>query len=100
MLRRNFIKLSATAFAAAVYSPITYAATTGTALVNHPDEVWAQLNNEWVKLTGNGTVYTYKDIIVTLRAGSNAQSVCQFEMAQRFHLLFEVVFGNSRQALT
>jgi alpha-galactosidase len=43
MLRRNFIKLSATGFAAVMYSRLTYASANGASLINHPDEAWAQV---------------------------------------------------------
>jgi alpha-galactosidase len=76
MLRRNFIKLSAATLAATMYSRLTYAATTGESLINHPNEAWAQVNNQWVKLTGsNASVFTYLDIKVEVKAKGNAQAV-------------------------
>jgi alpha-galactosidase len=76
MLRRNFIKLSATGFAAVMYSRLTYAAANGASLINHPDEAWAQVANQWVKLTGKGgSVFTYQDIKVEIKANGNAQAV-------------------------
>jgi alpha-galactosidase len=75
MLRRNFIKLSAAGFAAVMYSRLTYAVGSST-LINHPDEAWVQINNQWVKLTGkNGSVFTYQDIKVELKTRGNAQAV-------------------------
>jgi alpha-galactosidase len=76
MQRRNFIKLSATVLAATIYSRLTYATAAGAALINHPDEAWAQIGDEWVKLTDNGgSGYSYKDIKVQLKTNGNAQSV-------------------------
>ncbi|MXV15061.1 hypothetical protein [Hufsiella ginkgonis] len=75
MHRRNFVKLSAAAFAAAMYSRLTYAAPFAPALINQPDEVWAQLNDQWTKLTGSGALFTYRDVRVEVRSGGDAQSV-------------------------
>jgi alpha-galactosidase len=77
MLRRNFIKLSATGFVAVMYSRLTYAADYSTALINMPDEVWAQLNDNWVKLSStSGSVFTYQDVRVEVKvSGGNAQAV-------------------------
>jgi alpha-galactosidase len=76
MLRRNFIKLSAASMASVMYSRLTFATGNGTALINQPDEVWAELNEGWVRLaSAGGLVYTYKDVQVTLNATGNSQSV-------------------------
>ncbi|TFF37339.1 alpha-amylase family protein [Mucilaginibacter psychrotolerans] len=76
MLRRNFIKLSAASMAAVMYSKLTFATGTGTAIINHPDEAWAELAEGWVKLTASGgAAYTYKDLRVELKAAGNAQAV-------------------------
>jgi alpha-galactosidase len=76
MLRRNFIKLSAASAAAVMYSRLTFATGSNTAIVNQPDEAWALLNGQWVKLLANGrSVYTYKDIRVEIKASSNSQAV-------------------------
>ncbi|AMR32772.1 hypothetical protein A0256_15760 [Mucilaginibacter sp. PAMC 26640] len=75
MLRRNFIKLSAATLAATMYSRLTYATGTSEALISHPSEAWAQTIEGWVKLRASGSAYTYKDIIVALKSGGNAQSV-------------------------
>ncbi len=76
MLRRNFIKLSATGFAAVMYSRLTYAAGNGNSLINHPDEAWAQVDDQWVKLTGKGgSVFIYRDIKVEVKANGNTQAV-------------------------
>nr|WP_082856038.1 hypothetical protein [Mucilaginibacter sp. L294] len=76
MLRRNFIKLSATGFAAVMYSRLTYAAGNGNSLINHPDEAWAQVDDQWVKLTSKGgSVFTYQDIKAELKTSGNAQAV-------------------------
>lgn len=76
MLRRNFIKLSAASMVAAMYSRLTFATGTGFALINHPDEAWAELAEGWVKLTATGgRAYTYKDIRIEIKATGNAQAV-------------------------
>jgi alpha-galactosidase len=76
MLRRNFIKLSAAGFAAVMYSRLTYATAYNAALINMPDEVWAQLNNQWIKLSGtNGSVFTHEDVRVEIKASGDAQAV-------------------------
>lgn len=76
MLRRNFIKLSAATFVAALYSKLTYAASSGHALINYPDEVWAQVNNQWVKLTStSGPVFTYRELRVELHSNDDAQAI-------------------------
>ena len=76
MQRRHFIKLSATTAAAVLFSRLTYATSTQTTAINAPDEVWAQTGNEWFKLTGtNGSLFTYKNIIVTLKNSGNAKGV-------------------------
>nr|WP_294948903.1 hypothetical protein [uncultured Mucilaginibacter sp.] len=75
MLRRNFIKLSAASMAAVLYSRLTYAGIGGASLINHPDEVWAEVGGQWVKLNSGGLVYTYKDVRVELKSTGNAQSV-------------------------
>jgi alpha-galactosidase len=77
MLRRNFIKLSATGFAAVMYSRLTYAADHNTDLINMPDEVWAQLNDSWVKLKNtSSSVFTYNDLRVEIKnSAGNAQAV-------------------------
>jgi len=76
MLRRNFIKLSAATLAATMYSRLTYAATTGESLINNPNEAWALVNNQWVKLAGsNASVFTYLDIKVEVKAKGNAKAV-------------------------
>ncbi|GAB2694674.1 hypothetical protein GCM10027037_17750 [Mucilaginibacter koreensis] len=76
MLRRNFIKLSGATFAALVYSKLTYAGAGQQSLINHPDEVWAQLNSNWVKLTkSNGSTFSYRDVQVTIKPNQNTQAV-------------------------
>lgn len=75
MLRRNFIKLSATGVAAVMYSRLTFAGTAGNPIINLPDEAWAQINNQWIKLTGSGGAFTHQDVKVDLNANGNAQSV-------------------------
>lgn len=76
MLRRNFIKLSAASAAAMMYSRLTYATSLQSSLINYPDEVWAQLNDQWFQLTRSaGTLFTYKDVQVDITVNKNAQSV-------------------------
>ncbi|RYE22461.1 MAG: hypothetical protein EOP45_08175 [Sphingobacteriaceae bacterium] len=77
MHRRNFIKLSATAAAAILYSRTTYADSSINAeLINHPDEAWAKFNDQWVKLASSGgKVFSYQDIHVELNASKDGKSV-------------------------
>src|SRR6478735_5756298 len=76
MLRRNFVKLSAAGFAAVMYSRLTFANAIGNSLINHPDEAWAQVGNQWVKLTGKGgAVFSHQDIRVEVKTSGNAQAV-------------------------
>jgi alpha-galactosidase len=76
MLRRNFIKLSATGFATVMFSRLTYAAVSGAALINHPDEAWAQVNDQWVKLiSSSGSTFTHGDLKLTVKTSGKGQSV-------------------------
>jgi alpha-galactosidase len=76
MQRRNFLKLSAATAAAVLYSRITYAADLGTSLINHPDEAWAMVDNDWVKLASSGgNVFSYQDIRVELKTGKDVKAV-------------------------
>ncbi|MGY4537164.1 alpha-galactosidase [Mucilaginibacter sp. UYNi724] len=76
MLRRNFVKLSAAGFAAVMYSRLTFANAIGNSLINNPDEAFAQVNDQWIKLAGKGgSVFTYRDIKVEIKTSGNAQSV-------------------------
>ncbi|RYE13336.1 MAG: hypothetical protein EOP45_21365, partial [Sphingobacteriaceae bacterium] len=76
MDRRHFLRLSATTAAAILYSRITFASSTGSALINHPDEAWAKFNDQWVKLTGSGgNVFFYQDIHVELKASGDGRAV-------------------------
>ncbi|GAA3958645.1 hypothetical protein [Mucilaginibacter dorajii] len=76
MQRRHFLKLSATTAAAVLFSRLTYATSASGHIVNAPDEVWAQSGDEWFKLKGsNGSLFSYKDIHVTLKAGSISRGV-------------------------
>jgi alpha-galactosidase len=76
MLRRNFIKLSVAGFAAVMYSRLTYAAGSGSSLINHPDEAEALVGDQWIKLTGKGgAVFTHRDIKVEVKTNGNAQGV-------------------------
>lgn len=75
MLRRNFIQLSAAGFASVMYSRLTFAAGSAS-LINHPDEAFAQVNDQWVKLTrSGGSAFTYQDVKVEIKAKGDAQSV-------------------------
>ena len=75
MQRRRFIKLSAIGTAAALYSRLTYSAAPDTMLMNLPDEVWGQVNDEWLRMSGSGTVFTYHDVRVVVNAEDKLQSV-------------------------
>jgi alpha-galactosidase len=76
MQRRHFIKLSATTSAAMLFSRLTYSASNGAAIMNAPDEVWAQSGADWVKLMpSNGSHYSYKEIHVNLKTNGNALGV-------------------------
>lgn len=76
MHRRHFLRLSATAAAAIMYSKITYADSRSSELINHPDEAWAKFNDQWVKLTSSGgNAFTYQDIHVELKASRDGSAV-------------------------
>ncbi|MBB5394732.1 hypothetical protein [Mucilaginibacter sp. AK015] len=76
MLRRNFIKLSAAGVASVMYSRLTYATVTGGSLISQPDEAWAQVAGQWIKLTGKGgSVFTHQDIRVEIKSGANSRPV-------------------------
>ncbi|RZJ14080.1 MAG: hypothetical protein EON51_19370, partial [Acinetobacter sp.] len=76
MLRRHFLQLSSTAIAATLFNKLSYIDTNGYSLVNIPDEVWAQLNNQWVKLAvNNGSSFSYQDIQVEFKNKNGGQGV-------------------------
>ena len=76
MQRRHFLKLSATTTTAVLLSRLTYATSAQTTTINLPDEVWAQLSDEWFKLNStNGSVFSYKDIEVKVKTNGNAKGV-------------------------
>ncbi|TSD66766.1 hypothetical protein FFF34_005020 [Inquilinus sp. KBS0705] len=76
MQRRNFIKLSATAFAATIFSRITYASATGSTLINLPDEAWAQVGGQWFKMTAaGGSFFNYNDVRVQIKSDDKSQAV-------------------------
>ncbi|SEN86349.1 alpha-galactosidase [Mucilaginibacter gossypiicola] len=76
MQRRHFIKISATTAAAMLFSRLTYSASNGAAIMNTPDEVWAQSGADWVRLTAsNGSHYSNKDISVNLKTNDNGLGV-------------------------
>jgi len=75
MQRRHFVKLSATAAAALVFSRITHAEETGH-LMNKPDEVWAQAGDEWFRLKATGSSsFAFNGIEVSLKLSGNATGV-------------------------
>lgn len=76
MQRRHFIKLSSTTAAALLFSRLTYATSAQTSFITAPDEVWAQSGNEWFKLkSADGSVFTYKNIEVSIKISGNAKGV-------------------------
>lgn len=88
MQRRQFIKLSATAATTVLLSKLTYATPDQTTLIGTPDEVWAQSGNDWFKLaTTNGTVFSFKEITVTINANNNAKSVYASSPAQQLNAI-------------
>ncbi|MDB5089414.1 MAG: alpha-galactosidase, partial [Mucilaginibacter sp.] len=74
MLRRNFVKLSATTVAVALFSRVTYASG-NTALMNNPDEVWGQAGADWFQLKPSGSGFIYKDVEVSIKTNGNASGV-------------------------
>lgn len=75
MNRRHFVKLSATATVALLFSRITNASGHYT-LINTPDEVWGKLDAGWFKLKrGGDSFFTFNDIEVTLKTNNNARAV-------------------------
>ena len=75
MHRRHFVKLSATAAAALLFSRITSAEGVNS-LIATPGEVWAQLGKEWIRLNHAGnSLFTYKDVEVSIKPNSNAMAV-------------------------
>ncbi|MEO5942442.1 MAG: hypothetical protein ABIP30_10040 [Ferruginibacter sp.] len=81
MVRRHFLHLSASTFAAALFHKITFFSPGGIALINLPDEVWASIINangteQTIKLLKTyGNRFTYRDIEVELKTSSNSQKV-------------------------
>lgn len=75
MNRRNFVRLSAAASAAVLFSRLTYAEGSHS-LINEPDEVWAQTGGAWLRLApaGAGT-WRVKDIEVQVKPAGNAGRV-------------------------
>src|SRR5260221_3495863 len=75
MNRRHFVKLSATATAALLFSRITDASGYYP-LINTPDEVWGKLDAGWFKLKQtNDSLFTFNDIEVSLKTNNNAKGV-------------------------
>jgi alpha-galactosidase len=76
MYRRNFVKLSATALAAVLFSRLSYASSPGNSLINHPDEAWAQINDQWFKLRSTSpSTFQYQNVTVEIVTKSNAQAI-------------------------
>ena len=68
MLRRHFVKISATTLAATLISKLTYAAE-GQNIINVPDEVWVQTAAGWLRLTTHGnSSYSFNDVEKPLNA--------------------------------
>jgi alpha-galactosidase len=75
MHRRHFVKLSATAMAAFIFSRITYAEGAGH-FTNIPSEVWAQAGGKWFRLKKTGSLsFAFNDVEVTLKLNGNATGV-------------------------
>jgi alpha-galactosidase len=76
MFRRHFITISGTAFAAMLFSRISFANSAGDMLINLPDEVWAQLDDQWVKLSQAGpSTFVYQQVQVRVALNPSAQAV-------------------------
>jgi alpha-galactosidase len=75
MNRRHFVKISAATSAALLFSRITSLAEGSVPVMNLPDEVWAKSGNDWFRLKPEGSVYTYKDIEVSLKQNDGALGV-------------------------
>jgi alpha-galactosidase len=76
MVRRHFIKISGTTFAALLFSRLSFANPSGDTIINLPSEVWAQFNNQWVKLSQASTsTFTHRDIQVQIKIKNGVQSV-------------------------
>lgn len=76
MQRRHFIRLSAATSVTVLFSRITYAVTPSASILNLPDEVWVQTNNEWRKMESlSGGKFGYKDIEVSLKAENKSQGI-------------------------
>ncbi|RFM26785.1 hypothetical protein DXN05_17490 [Deminuibacter soli] len=59
-----------------MYSRLAHAAAYETPLINYPDEAWAQVNDQWMQLTGsNGTVFTGQGIRVEIKTNADAKAV-------------------------
>jgi alpha-galactosidase len=75
MNRRHFIQLTAAGTAAVLYSKLTFAAPGGTTLIKHPDDAWALIGDKWIKLTGTGNAFTYRDLRVIVTTKGDGQGV-------------------------
>lgn len=76
MYRRNFVKLSATAFASVLFSRLSYAVSPGNSLINQPDEAWAQINDQWFKLrTTSPSTFQHQNVTVEIDTKPNAQAI-------------------------
>src|SRR5579862_6341841 len=74
MKRRHFLKLSGATSAAVIFSRLTSFAD-NVSIVNMPDEVWAQSDEQWHKLTLSRGIYSYQDIRVRFTNNGGALSV-------------------------
>jgi alpha-galactosidase len=76
MFRRHFVKLSATAFASVLFSRISYASSPGISLINQPDEAWAQIDDQWIKLNAiSSSTFQHQNVLVEVVAKQNAQAI-------------------------
>jgi alpha-galactosidase len=75
MLRRHFIKLSGTTFATVLFSRLSFANSLGT-FINIPDQVWAQVGDQWIKLSPAGSsTFAHQDIQVRVASKNEGQAV-------------------------
>lgn len=75
MNRRHFVKISSATSLALLFASITSLAEDSAAVMNLPDEVWAQSGKNWFRLKLSGSAYTYKDIEVSMKQNGDALSV-------------------------
>jgi len=76
MLRRNFIRLSSVSVAGLLFSRLTSLAHSLISIINSPDEVLLQIDQEWINMKpSNGNSYSYRDVHVSLHQKGDALSV-------------------------